>query len=60
MYRVIEAFEDKQDGHRYNAGDKYPRTGANPSKSRIKELAGDKNRRGIPLIEEVESPDSDE
>jgi hypothetical protein len=54
MYRVIVRFKDLQDdNHIYNAGDAFPRTGYRPSKKRIAELASDKNKRKMPLIEEV-------
>ena len=55
MYRVIKYFTDLQDNdHEYNVGDIYPHNKKKVSASRIKELATDKNRRGVPLIEEVE------
>ena len=38
----------------YNVGDEYPRKGMSVLPSRIKELAGSKNRQGCPLIEEIE------
>lgn len=57
MYRVIKYFEDLQDNHHeYNVGDIYPHGKKKVSASRIKELASDKNRRGVPLIEKVEDP----
>lgn len=37
----------------YNVGDEYPRKGMSVLPSRIKELAGKKNRQGCPLIEEI-------
>ena len=37
----------------YNVGDEYPRKGMNVLPSRIRELATDKNRQGVPLIEEI-------
>ena len=37
----------------YNVGDEYPRKGISVLPSRIKELATDKNRQGVPLIEEI-------
>lgn len=37
----------------YNVGDEYPRKGMSVLQSRIKELAGKKNRQGCPLIEEI-------
>lgn len=57
IYRVIKYFTDLQDNnHEYNVGDIYPHNKKKVSASRIKELATDKNRRGIPLIEKVEEP----
>ena len=54
MYRVIVKFTDLQDdGRAYNVGDIFPRVGFEVSDDRIAELASDKNRRGIPLIEKV-------
>jgi hypothetical protein len=38
----------------YQVGDEYPRKGMSVLPSRIKELAGNKNRQGCPLIEEIE------
>ena len=37
----------------YNVGDEFPRKGMSVLPSRIKELAGSKNRQGCPLIEEI-------
>ena len=37
----------------YQVGDEYPRKGMSVLPSRIKELAGNKNRQGCPLIEEI-------
>lgn len=55
MYKVIEYFEDLQDGmHAYNVGDEYPRKGFEVTDKRIKELATAQNRRKIPLIKKVE------
>ena len=55
MYKVIKYFTDLQDGnHPYNVGDIFPREGFEVLPSRIKELAGKKNRQGEPLIEEIE------
>lgn len=56
MYKVIKYFTDLQDDNfEYNVGDIYPRAGFDVLPSRIKELAGKKNRQGEPLIEEVEA-----
>ena len=63
MYRVTKAFTDMQDNnYAYDPTDPsrntYPRKGLNVLPSRIKELASDKNRQGVPLIEEI--PDVEE
>ena len=42
----------------YDVGDEYPRKGVSVLPSRIKELAGSKNRQGCPLIEEI--PEAEE
>lgn len=57
MYRVIEYFEDLQDnGQPYNVGDVFPKGDKKVTEERLNELATDKNRRRIPLIEKVEEP----
>lgn len=54
-YKAIERFKDlKDDSYVYEVGDKYPRKGKRVSKARIAELLGSENRRGRPVIEEVE------
>ena len=58
MYKVIKHFTDMQDGnYAYDPTDParniYPRKGMSVLPSRIKELATDKNRQGVPLIEEI-------
>ena len=54
MYKVIKHFTDMQDNNfAYQVGDEYPRKGMSVLPSRIRELATDKNRRGVPLIEEI-------
>ena len=54
MYRVIKHFVDLQDNnYKYDVGDTYPRKGLNVLQSRINELASDKNKQKIPLIEEI-------
>ena len=59
MYKVIKHFTDMQDNNfAYNVGDEYPRKGMSVLPSRIRELATDKNRQGVPLIEEI--PDIEE
>ena len=42
----------------YDVGDEFPRKNFSVLPSRIKELAGSKNRQGCPLIEEI--PDVEE
>lgn len=57
MYKVIEFFTDLHDNnHPYNVGETFPRSGVKVAKERFEELAGDKNKRGIPLIAKVEKP----
>ena len=58
MYKVIKHFTDMQDNnYAYDPKDPtrntYPRKGLNVLQSRINELASDKNRQGVPLIEEI-------
>ena len=53
-YQVVSYFEDLQDhNHAYNAGDPFPRDGLEVSEDRIKELSGEDNKRGYPLIRKV-------
>ena len=53
-FRVIKHFTDLQDRNfAYFVGDTYPRKGMSVLPSRIKELSSDKNRQGVPLIEEI-------
>ena len=70
MYIVTKPFYDLQDVTKvdhtkdgdiprkfwlYKAGDIYPRDGANPpTEQRIRELASDSNKQGVPLIAWVE------
>ena len=53
MYRVIKAFTDLQNHHAYSVGDTFPHNGVDVDAERIAELASDKNRLGVPLIEEI-------
>ena len=50
-YIVIRAFTDKDDGHHYAVGDRYPYRGF-ARKERLEELSTDKNKRGVALIAE--------
>ena len=52
MYKVIKRFYDLKANHAYSAGDTFPHNGV-VSAERIAELASDKNRLGVPLIEEI-------
>ena len=54
MYKVIKSFTDLQDNnYAYCVGDTFPHNGVEVGAERIAELASDKNRLGVPLIEEV-------
>lgn len=54
MYKVIKSFTDLQDNnYAYSVGDTFPHNGVEVGAERIAELASDKNRRHIPLIEEI-------
>jgi len=61
MYKVINFFKDGQDnGHSYRVGDVYPREGLKPSAERVKALLGKDNKRGVPMIVEVEEVETAE
>ena len=53
MYRVIKAFTDLKASHVYSVGDTFPHNGVDVDAERIAELESDKNRLGVPLIEEI-------
>lgn len=54
MYNVIKSFTDLQDNnYAYYVGDTFPHNGVEVDAERIEELASNKNRLGVPLIEEV-------
>ena len=54
MYRVIHKFYDlKDNNHAYSVGDTFPHNGVDIDAEEIVELASDKNRLGVPLIEEI-------
>lgn len=53
MYRVIKQFYDLKADHAYSVWDTFPYNGVDVDAERIAELASDKNRLGVPLIEEV-------
>lgn len=53
-YRVVKYFTDLCDSeHAYHVGDVYPRDGVDVTDSRVKELSGNENLQGQPLIEKV-------
>ena len=52
MIKVLKSFYDLQDNcYKYKKGDAYPRKGYKPTDARIEELASDKNKIGVVLIE---------
>ena len=54
MYKVIKSFTDLQDNnYAYYVGDTFPHNGGDVDAERIAELASDKNRLCVPLIEEI-------
>ena len=53
MYNVIKRFYDLNANHAYSVGDTFPHNGVEVDAERIAELASDKNRLGVPLIEEI-------
>ena len=54
MYRVVQKFYDlKDNNHAYSVGDTFPHNGVEVGAERVAELASDKNRLGVPLIEEI-------
>lgn len=58
MYKVIKFFCDLQDNNcPYEVGDVFPRKGVSVTDERLKELSGNKNKQGVPLIELVKETD---
>ena len=56
-YKVIAFFTDLQDSNRpYSVGDTFPHAeaGYSVTESRLAELSGSENKRGMPLIQLVE------
>lgn len=67
MYKVIHPFRDLEDknktnpnGRLYNVGDTFPATQRKVDDSRVSELLGANNKVGYPLIEFVETVDTEE
>lgn len=58
-YKVIKDFTDLKTDHVYRAGDTFPFKGK-VAKARINELLTEKNKRSMPLIEEIEEVEADE
>lgn len=57
MYKAVLMFSDLYDnGYRYHPGDTFPRSGMDVPQERIVELSTANNRRGKPLIAQVEKP----
>ncbi len=53
MYKAVKAFRDLKTNIVYAVGDTFPHSGVEVDVERIAELASDKNRLGVPLIEEI-------
>ena len=53
MYKTVKAFRDLKTNIVYAVGDTFPHNGVEVDAERIAELASDKNRLGVPLIEEI-------
>ena len=53
MYKVKMRFYDLKANHAYSVGDTFPHDGVEVDADRIAELTSDKNRLGVPLIEEI-------
>lgn len=61
MYKVIVQFTDLKDGnHLYKVGDTFPREGAKANQARLDELASNKNKRGMALIEKIKEEKKEE
>jgi hypothetical protein len=53
MYKAVKAFCDLKTNLVYAVGDTFPHNGVEVDAERIAELSSDKNRLGVPLIEEI-------
>ena len=61
MYKAVRYFTDLQDNnYPYKAGDTVPRKGLDVTVERLAELSTGKNKRGIPVIEEVKEETKEE
>ena len=55
MHKVIRKFFDLQDNdHMYSEGDIFPHNNMEVGQERIEELLSNRNKMGVPLIEEIE------
>ena len=53
MYKAVKSFRDLKTNLVYAVGDTFPHNGVEVDAERIAELESDKNRLGVPLIEEI-------
>ena len=54
MYKVVKHFVDLQDNNReYFVGDVFPHKSSKVTQARIDQLAGNKNKQGVPRHEEI-------
>ena len=54
MFKVVKKFYDLKDkNHCYYVGDIFPHNGKKVSEKRVAELSSNKNKMGVPLIEEI-------
>ena len=53
MYKAVKAFRDLKTNLVYAVGDTFPHNGVEVDAERIVELASEKNRLGVPLIEAI-------
>lgn len=59
-HKVVRRFQDlKHDGHIYEVGDTYPKTGEKATKARLEELSTEKNKYNQIYIEEVKETPKD-
>ena len=59
MFKVVKRFYDlKDNNHAYSVGDIFPHSKAKVSEKRIAELSSNKNKLGVPLIEEIHEKSS--
>ena len=54
MYKAVRDWRDLEDGHLYQAGDRFPHDGREVSEQRISALRTGQNLASLVMIEEVE------